>query len=113
MTKSGFLAVILTFASGAVAQPPTVGPPVRSEIVTYTDLDFASAASQSTVQQRIRAAADRVCDLGGMQTMEEFNASSNCFAKAVADGLRQLDKAVAAKRGGAVVAASALVITAK
>jgi UrcA family protein len=86
---------------------------VRTEQVTYADLDLASATAQATVQQRIRAAADRVCDLGGMQAMEDFSASSNCFRKAVADGFRQMDQAVAAKRGGAVVAASALIITAK
>jgi UrcA family protein len=113
MIKSGPLAVVLAFASGAVAQPPATQTPVRTEQVTYADLDLTSTTGQATLQQRIRAAADRVCDMGGMQTMEDFSASSNCFRKAVADASRQMDQAVAAKRGGAVLAAAALIITAK
>ena len=113
MIKSGSLVVVLAFASGAVAQPPATQTPVRSEQVTYADLDLASTTGQATVRQRIRAAADRVCDVGGMQTMDDFSASSRCFSKAVADGIRQMDQAVAAIRGGAVLAGAALIITAK
>jgi len=113
MIKSGPLAVVLAFATGAVAQPPTTQTPVRTEQVTYADLNLASTTGQAIVQQRIRAAADRVCDLGGMQTMNDFSASSRCFSKAVADGSRQLGQAVAAKRGGAVLAGAELIITTK
>lgn len=108
--KSSLLTLGLVFATVAVAAPQ---PAARSERVAYDDLNLASTAAQSTVQLRIRAAANRVCDLGGMQALNDFGASSNCFRKAVADGLRQMDRVVAAKRGGAVMAATALIITAK
>jgi UrcA family protein len=112
MTKSGLLAVVLSIASAALAQPQTATA-VRTEQVTYDDLDVGSSAGQATVQKRIRAAADRVCDLGGMQALDDFSASSNCFRRAVADGLRQMGRVMAARRGGTFVAASALIITAK
>ena len=111
--KSTVLTLALVLATAANAQSPAADPEARSERVAYADLDLASAAAQSTVEQRIRAAADRVCDLGGMQTLEDSSASSSCFQNALADGLRQMDQLVAAKRSGAVVAASALIINRK
>jgi UrcA family protein len=111
--KSAVLTLALVLATAASAQAPAADAAARSEQVAYADLDLSSAAAQPAIEERVRAAANRVCDLGGMQALEDFSASSNCFRKAVAGGLHQRDQLVAAKRGSAIVAASALIINAK
>jgi UrcA family protein len=114
MIKSTILAVTLVLGAGAVAKPigPALGPP--TERVMYDDLNMSSTSAQAVLAKRIRTAANRVCEFGGMQTMEEFALSTNCYTRAVKDGLQQEDRLIAARAsGGAALAASALIITAR
>jgi UrcA family protein len=113
MMKSGLFILGLAFAATATAQPPQTRSPVRSEQVVYADLNFAQPTAQSTLQERIRAAAGRVCELGGMQALEDFSTSSRCYRSAVADGYRQLNQLIASNRPSSAVAVSAIVITAR
>jgi UrcA family protein len=113
MMKSGLLILTSLLATGVAAQPSRPDASPRTEQVTLADLNLAQASAQATVQGRIRAAADRVCDVGGMQALDDFTASSNCYRRAVADGYRQLDRMIAATRTGAVIAASAIVVGAR
>lgn len=113
MMKSGLFVLGLAFATTAEAQPRESQPPVLSETVFYSDLEVGSVAGQATLRDRIRAAAGRVCELGGMATMEEFQEATACYRLSYHDGLRQMDQVIAAASTGSVIAASALVITAK
>lgn len=107
MIRSAVLIIALSLASGAFAQP------VRTENITYADLNLGRSDAQSTLQSRIRAAAARVCDVGGMQALEDFSTSSHCYRRAVRDGYRQMNQVIAANRVGSAMAAAAIVITAK
>ena len=113
MIKSGLFILGLGFAATAMAQPRETQPQLRSEAVTYADLKVGSAAGQAILRERIKAAAGRVCELGGMATMEEFHEATACYRNSYRDGLNQMDKLVAAVSTGSFVAASALVITTK
>jgi UrcA family protein len=104
---------LLIASSSAIGQPLDSGQSAPSERVTYTDLNLASAAGQSALERRIRLAAGRVCDFGGMQEGEALGANFRCYRTAVSDGLRQMNQVVAGVRSsGDTLAASALVISA-
>jgi len=111
-TLIAFAAIALSSAS-ALAQPPVVAPPyaVSIERVAYADLDLSSRGGDATLVRRIREASDRVCDMGGMQKLEDFATYTRCFSAAMADGKRQMDKVVAANKSGALLTAAALTIS--
>ena len=111
MTKFLWIAAALVStgtAFPAQAEPRNVGP--RTELITFGDSDLTSQAGSASLQRRVREAYGRVCDLGGNQTIDEFAIGSRCYSAAVADGLRQVNAAVAMKKMGPVLAASALTI---
>ena len=113
MTKTGLLILATIFATGALAQPREVQPPAQSERVAYTDLDLGSRGGQAALRHRIEVAAGRVCDTGGMLSMEDFVVTAQCYRLAYEDGNRQVDRVIAANRTGAALAASAIVVSAK
>lgn len=112
MIKSGLLILALTCASGALAQPRNAEPPLQSEQVTYSDLDLSSSHGQAVLRHRIQLAAGRVCDTGGMLSMEDFLATSQCYRVAYQNGIRAVDRVIAANRMGVGLAASAIVVSA-
>jgi UrcA family protein len=112
MMKRVLFILVLASAGATTAKPSQPQSAVRSEQVTYADLNLGKSGAEATLQDRIRAAAGRVCELGAMQSLEDFSASSHCFKRAVADGYGQMNKLIAAKNTGATVAASAIVISA-
>jgi len=107
MIKSGVVIIALFVGTGAAAQP------IRTEQITYADLNLGRPEAQSMLENRIRAAASRVCDLGGMQALEEFSSSTHCYRIAVSQGYHQMDQLIAANRVGVTVAASAITVTAR
>ena len=113
MLKSGLLVIALACATGAVAEPRNAEPPLQSEQVTYSDLNLNSTEGQAVLRHRIQVAAGRVCDTGGMLAMEDFQLTAACYRLTYQDGIQQMDRVVAANRSGAVLAASAIVITGK
>jgi len=113
MMKSGLLTFTLICASAAFAQPRGAEPLPQSEQVNYADLNLNSSTGRADLKHRIQVAAGRVCDTGGMLTMEDFDVTARCFRRTYDDGVRQMDRAVAANRSGVVLAASAIVISAK
>ena len=48
-----------------------------------------------------------------MLSMEDFLVTAQCYRLAYEDGIRQVDRMIAANRTGAALAASAIVISAK
>lgn len=110
--KSMIIGAALLIGSTNAFAHPIIVEAAPSERVTYADLNLASAAGKAMLQGRIRAAAGRVCDLGGTPTLEEFGTESRCYRTAVDSGFRQMDIVVARIQSGAPLAA-ALVVTAK
>lgn len=109
----GFFAAAIVVATAASAMPDSSGAVAATERVTYADLDLGSPAGQAALLRRMEAAANRVCDYGGMQTMEDFSKSGQCYRRAIGDGKQQMNQLVAARSAGSVLAASALTISAK
>jgi UrcA family protein len=113
MTKTALLTFGLICASSAFAQPREAAPPLQSEQIAYGDLNLNSSNGQAVLRHRIQAAAGRVCDTGGMQSMEDFHLTAQCYRLSYKDGVHQMDRIVAASRTGTYLAASAIVISAK
>lgn len=110
--KQVFLSAVLLMAStSAIAGPADHDSGARTEQVNFADLDLGSAAARATLQGRISAAADRVCDLGGTLRLDDFGASARCYRHAMADGRKQMNEIIAARVGGTIMAASALVVS--
>ena len=81
-----------------------------SEKISYGDLDLASVGGKATLEQRIRAAATKVCQsTSNEQTLQDNLAARVCFKTSVADGLHQMDQVIAARNSGAVMAAAIVV----
>ena len=109
-----FAAAISIGASPVLAAPPiVVFPDVAVERVSYADLDLASSDGRTMLVGRIRAAADRVCDVGGNPNLAEYSLRSGCFAAAVGSGERQMDQAIASRGIADSTATAALTISAK
>jgi UrcA family protein len=66
-----FILSALTFTAATAAES---AEPVKSETVRFGDLNLASPAGAETLQQRLKAAAYRVCD-------ENLGVKSDVFAK--------------------------------
>lgn len=108
--RSGLFAMTLIFGTGAVAQP-TDAQKATTESVTFTDLDLDSKEGQSALLRRIEGASDRVCDMGGMQSMDDFSQWGRCYRAALGDGRRQMDALIAARQSGVIFGASLLVVS--
>jgi len=81
-----------------------------SEKISYGDLDLGSAGGKTTLEQRIRAAASRVCSSGSNeQSLADNLAGRVCFKTSVADGLHQMDRLIASRGSGAVMAAAIVI----
>jgi UrcA family protein len=113
MTKSNLLILTAIFATGGTAEAAPQQALPRIEQVTFADLDLNSKTGQADLRHRIQNAASDVCDTGGMQSMDDFHVTTQCYRRSFADGVRQMDRLVAANRTGAALAASAVVIQAK
>lgn len=113
LIKGTTFAILLVLATGAAAQSGDEDQTPAAEQVTYGDLNLNSPANQAILRHRIQAAAGRVCDVGGMQSMQDFIVYSHCYSAAYMDGIRQMNRVVAARSAGTAVAASALVIARK
>jgi len=113
LITKGFFAAALVAATAVSAMPDSSGAVAATERVTYADLDLGSPAGEAALVRRIEAAANRVCDFGGMQTMDDFSKSGRCYRRAIGDGQKQMNQVIAARSAGSVLAASALIITAK
>jgi UrcA family protein len=112
MIKGLLLLAGLAIASGTQAQPGTHEAAPQSETVTFGDLNVASSSDQTVLRHRIQAAAGRVCDIGGMASLEDFHTSAQCYRLSYKAGLRQMNQILAARRGSTAVAVSAIVVTA-
>ena len=90
MTRSIFrpLATVAAFAAASIATTAAFAQPLaletRSKVVTYSDLDLASAEGQAQLDARLRRAAGAVCDLAsGPHPLAETVNEQRCFNDAL------------------------------
>lgn len=94
--------------SPAAAENFSSAPTAR---VGYSDLDISSASGKTTLQQRIRSAATRVCEVDqSVKNLKEGLATKLCYRSTLADAFRQMDQAIAARRSGTVTAAAIVIV---
>lgn len=115
--KSGLMAICAASILGgtAVAQPPIVvsTDPLPMERVSYADLNLASASGKTTLQHRIRSAAENVCYVTNDRNLDKFVPERRCFNAAYNGGIQQMDNIVLAQsRNDASMATAALVVSA-
>jgi UrcA family protein len=78
------------------------------EIVSYSDLDLASAAGQKRLRDRISAAAYRSCLMDSPATPSPAVADRSCFRKALNEALAQMNRAIAQSKDRVGLAEAAL-----
>ena len=105
------LAATASVAATPAASQDSSGQP--RERVSYAGLDLASEFGRAALEQRIHAAASRVCDVDfRRESLAEESAVRLCYNRSVADGNRQMSELLTERRSGAASAASTLIISA-
>ena len=93
---AGMVALLLASA-GAVAQAPiTVEAGLPRTVVSYADLDVASAAGQAKLRARVKSAAAHLCLHQGTLPLTEQRERARCFNAAMADAETQIARATSA-----------------
>jgi UrcA family protein len=111
---------ILGFSSASVAAAPVIiearRPPAAQEVLTesvsFADLNISSEAGLRTLNGRIRAAANRVCESNDPEPLRANMESLSCYRKAMSDSFGQIDRFLAARNVGTAVAAATISVTA-
>jgi UrcA family protein len=109
MTKILIAACIALLGSASVAQPPLIvsKTTVPIKVVSYGDLNLASAEGQDRLSSRIRSAARSVCFENNIEQVKFTVARRHCYDLAISDANRQMNEAIAqANTGTALVAAT-------
>jgi UrcA family protein len=113
-------ACILGLAGARAAAAPVVIEGHRvptqeflTERVSFADLDISSQAGLGTLRGRIHAAATRVCASNNSEPLVATIESLGCFRRAMIDGSAQIDRILAARNAGTVVAATTVSVTAR
>lgn len=121
-TLSAGLAVALLSGLGSVASAEEVTvigqqpePDSLTEVVSYADLNLASAYGATTLDRRVRGAVGRVCEPLDMR--ESFNEHGYCRSFALNGARPQMDRAILraqqlAANGTTSIAPVAIVIAA-
>jgi UrcA family protein len=94
------LATTLSFLVGtaATAAPVRVNDAVGTAFVSYADLHLASAKDRQRLEWRVRDAASCVCTDDNRASPVPY-VNTACFAAAMTDAARQIDRALARTRG--------------
>lgn len=108
------LCAVTLLGGTAAAKAPIVvsAVPLPTERVSFADLNLASPAGQLALARRIDSAAGRVCYVDGDRSIDNYMLSKHCYKAAVADGLSQMNAAIASQGAGADLAAATVVIRA-
>ena len=97
MIRMLFMSTTITVAAmiSAVA-PVSAQDEPRTERVSYADLDLAIPADASVFDSRVRRAIDRVCDIGGDQSISTMLEAGRCASRARANVKLQVLRVYAA-----------------
>jgi UrcA family protein len=114
MRNSVVLLGSLLFASSStLAQQPVVvtGDTAPFQVVSYTDLNISSKAGQDRLVNRIRAAAEDICLVNNKEQLKFEAARHKCYSTALANGMSQMNSAIAARENGVTLASATVVIS--
>lgn len=81
-----------------------------SERVSFADLNLGSVAGQKALKNRIRGAAERVCDSAAGRAFQSYLITHSCFMSSYTDGLRQMDRVLDRRTRGSAITAAVLTI---
>jgi UrcA family protein len=93
--KSLAFAAALSVLAGATAHAQTVDLQVRSQTVSYADLDLSQAAGVNTLMARINGAAKNVCG-PAPDAREWHTAYQACIQSAVNQAVSEVSRSVEA-----------------
>jgi UrcA family protein len=89
------LAALALVSTAAHSTPIVVtSQPVPTAHVSFADLNLDSEQGRAALEQRVRAAAESLCNTDGDRTLDAILGGRSCYDAAVASGLRQVDKIV-------------------
>jgi UrcA family protein len=89
LARAGIVALALCTCAVAYSAEPKV----KSQAVSYADLDLSKPAGAQTLYKRIKAAARRVCGpIDHYTYVAPAQAFRECYAKAIADAVAQVDR---------------------
>lgn len=94
MTARPLFALAAALATSLFAAAPTAAE-TRSISVSYADLNLASAAGRTTLENRIARAATRVCRYNGSPDLKSQQLALGCRTTAMADALAKVELAAA------------------
>lgn len=88
--------VLMAAAVPAFAQtsPVVIEGGVPTAVVSYADLNIASAAGRQTLEGRVARAATDLCFEGRPRPLDEFMAHQQCFSTAMSRARADIDLAV-------------------
>jgi len=91
LTRAGIAAFAV--CTSLIAYSASAEPKVKTQAVSYADLDLSKPAGAQTLYKRIKAAARHVCGPADQYTFVTPPAAfRECFEKAVADAVAQVDR---------------------
>ena len=102
----------LVFATPSLAQDQ-VSVRAVSRAVSYADLNVASAEGRAALEQRVRGAANLLCQPNIAGVTGERVLRHRCYVAAVASARPQIDAAVAQRLEERLAAARTITITAR
>ncbi|MEO1489698.1 MAG: UrcA family protein [Pseudomonadota bacterium] len=78
--------------AGAATPAFATSAEVKTETVSFADLDLSTQAGQETLDRRVNAAAKRVCDTNSASTTNRLRSydARKCLAKARASARQQV-----------------------
>lgn len=100
------LAATAAFAAFPVQAQPNAAEEGFVAFVSYSDLNLASAAGARTLENRIEAAADRICGFTKAPGLVEALRVQSCRDDVLNSARPQVSRAVAMKDDGRVALAS-------
>lgn len=86
---------------------------VKTEMVSFADLDISGKSGLRTLKGRIHTAANRVCVSDIPEPLLASLESNSCYRRAVGDSFMQIDRILAARKGGTAIAAATVSVSAR
>jgi len=117
--KTIILMGVMAFASASAWAAPVFveakrlqNEDIRTERVSFADLDLSSKSALGTLKSRIHSVANRVCVSDIAEPLQASLESTSCYRRAVDDSYAQIDKILAARKAGTAIAAATVSVSA-
>ncbi len=99
-----FITLICCSMLAAQSAQSAAEPMQASEAISYADLNLGTAAGQQRLKDRISFAAYRLCLVDMPASPSPATADPGCYRSAMNEGLAQMDRVIARKNSGPVLA---------